>query len=297
MTPTEPPDDSQGEAKPTHTAVELTYAGASQVTTTDSSSEVALVGNAHRDAVALDARVKDPLHLREALSALHAIVASDYRYKPKDRAAYAAYLRMKRETSHLGVWQAQQAYFSWLHRNDPLAALILDPIISAHPDGLFLEVFSKDESTYGHLLVEKQSLEYADKPACGTTNIDFSKTLFEGIQQMRSYRETKLHIAPTPPAPFPEEEGKQAEVQVHMATTGVADVLEKQIRVPDTWLRGFLQVQSAATLPMDSFRLTPMDLYNLLRYLRLNGDRKGKRRGLRIELVPGEMPRLVLEPW
>src|SRR5262249_25576082 len=54
---------------------------------------------------------------------------------------------------------------------------------------------------------------------------------------------------------------------------------------------------SAATLPMDSFRLTPMDLYNLLRYLRLNGDRKGKRRGLRIELVPGEFPRLVLEPW
>ncbi len=28
-----------------------------------------------------------------------------------------------------------------------------------------------------------------------------------------------------------------------------------------------------------------------------NADRKGQRRGLRIELVPGEPPRLVLEPW
>ena len=29
----------------------------------------------------------------------------------------------------------------------------------------------------------------------------------------------------------------------------------------------------------------------------MNGDQKGKRRGLRIELVPGEKPRIVLEPW
>jgi predicted DNA-binding WGR domain protein len=29
----------------------------------------------------------------------------------------------------------------------------------------------------------------------------------------------------------------------------------------------------------------------------MHGDRKGQRRGLRVELVPGEAPRLVLEPW
>ncbi len=285
MNPTEPPDDPQGEAKPAHTPVSLTYTGSSQVTTTDQAAEMDLVGNTHRDPVALDARVINPLHLREALSALYAVVGSDYRYKPKDRAAYAAFLRMRRESSHLGVWQAQQAYFSWLHRNDPLAALILDPIISVHPDGVFFEVFSKDESSYGHLHIEKGALEFATKPTCGTTNIDFSQALFDGVQQMRSYRETKLHI------------GGQTGSQVRVATAGTTDVLEKQIRVPDSWLRGFLQVQSAATLPMDSFRMSAMDLYNVLWHLRMNGDRKGKRRGLRIELVPGEMPRLVLEPW
>src|SRR5262249_17285783 len=36
---------------------------------------------------------------------------------------------------------------------------------------------------------------------------------------------------------------------------------------------------------------------NVLRQLRLNRDRKGEKRGLRIELVPGEPVRLVLEPW
>ena len=56
-------------------------------------------------------------------------------------------------------------------------------------------------------------------------------------------------------------------------------------------------MQSAAALPHDTFALAPIDLYNLLRHLRLHGDRKGRRRGLRLELVPGEAPRLVLEPW
>src|SRR4029450_5508341 len=40
-----------------------------------------------------------------------------------------------------------------------------------------------------------------------------------------------------------------------------------------------------------------MDLYNVLRYLRMHGDRKGKKRGLRFELVPAQQPRIVLEPW
>ena len=130
MSPNDPPEQPQ----PASTPVALTYAGASQVTTTDAGAEMALAGNTQRALVALEATVKDPLHLREALSVLYAVVKSDYRYQPKDRTAYAAYLRMKRETSHLGVWQAQQAYFSWLHRNDPLAAMILDPNVSQGTD-------------------------------------------------------------------------------------------------------------------------------------------------------------------
>jgi hypothetical protein len=102
---------------------------------------------------------------------------------------------------------------------------------------------------------------------------------------MRSYRRTRLTI------------GQEA---VRLATEQAGpkgEVLEKRINVPDSWLRGFLQVQSSAALPSDVFAVAPVDLYNLLRQLRLRADVKGKRRGLRIELVPGEPPRLVLEPW
>src|SRR5262249_4477221 len=102
------------------------------------------------------------------------------------------------------------------------------------------------------------------------------------IQQIRGYRETTLSVG---------HEG------VKMTAAPRKEVLEKKIQVPDSWLRGFLQVQSAATLPFDHVRLAPMDLYNVLRHLRMNGDRKGKRRGLRFELVPAQQPRIVAEPW
>jgi hypothetical protein len=276
----ERPDADAGQ--PERTDLRLTYAGASQVIASEGAAQVALYGNLLRDPVHLDGVLKDPLRFREAMAALYAVVASDFRYKPKDRSAYVAYLRMKRESAGLNVWQAQQAYFSWLLRNDPTAFVLLDPIISVHPDQVSFEVFSKDEGTYARLGLNHAALELTDAPACGTTNIDFSPALFEGLQQMRSHRQTRLTI------------GRDV---VKVATAARGEVLEKRITVPDSWLRGFLQVQSATTLPLDSFTLAPIDLYNLLRYLRMHGDRKGQRRGLRIELMPGQKPRLVLEPW
>lgn len=265
-----------------HTEVELSYAGPSQMLSDQGTSRLALFGNLKRDPVFLDGVVKDPLRLREAMGAMYAVVGSDYRYVPKDRTAYNAYRRMRNQSANMNAWQAQHAYFSWLMRNDPLAYLILDPIITVHPDRVFLEVFSKDEGTYANLSVGMEEFDLSGDPVCGTTNIDFSQTLHESVQQFRSYRTTRLTI------------GQEA---VKVATTGQQDVLEKKIRVPDSWLRGFLQVQSSALLPLDSLKITAIDLYNILRHLRLHGDRKGKRRGLRFELVPGERPRVVLEPW
>ncbi len=55
-------------------------------------------------------------------------------------------------------------------------------------------------------------------------------------------------------------------------------------------------MQAATLLAADRFTLAPIDLYNVLLQLRLKKARTAPR-GLRYELVPGEPPRLVLEPW
>jgi hypothetical protein len=61
-------------------------------------------------------------------------------------------------------------------------------------------------------------------------------------------------------------------------------------------LRAFGQMQAASLLAADRFELAPIDLYNVLLALRMRKARTAPR-GLRYELVPGEPPRLVLEPW
>ena len=280
------PADAPTEAAepPSHTDVDLSYAGPSMLVGEGGRATVSLVGNLRRPAVRFEAALRDPVRFREAMAALYAVVGSDYRYVPKDRTAYLAYRRMRAESAHLGLWEAQRSYFSWLMRNDPTAALILDPVVSVHPDQVFFEVFSKDEGTYAKLGVDLDAFDRdpAAEPSWGTTNVDFSQSLHDGLEQLRSYRPTRLSI------------GREG---VAVATEGAGSVLEKTVRVPDSWLRGFLQVQSAAALPRESFSLAPIDLYNALRQLRMHADRKGKRRGIRIELVPGEPPRLVLEPW
>lgn len=270
-----------------NTDVTIAYAGPSSLSVSEGTAQLTLFGNLKRDPVRLKAEIPQPLRLREALVTLHAVVGGDYRYVPKDRTAYTAYSRMKKESAVLGLWRAQQAYFSWLARNDPSALVMLDPVISVHPDQVSFEVFSKDEGAYGLLGLRLDALKVAGDLAYGTTNIDFSQALFSGVQQMRSYRRTEISI------------GQDA---VGLATTqpksGKSDeVIEKKIQAPDSWIRGLLQVQSSAALPKETFSLMPIDFYNILRHLRMNGDRKGKRRGLRIELAPGKPARIVLEPW
>jgi hypothetical protein len=275
------PVEQPVEAAPATTAT-AAYADASRLVTSGDTAQLALFGNVRRDPVRLEGVLKEPFLFREAMATLYALVGSDYRYVPKDRTAYLAYLRQRRESAGLSLRQSQQEFFDWALRNDPLAFILLDPVVTVHPDQVFFEVFSKDEGTYSKLGFDLSAFELAYQPACGTTNIDLSPALFAGVEQIRSYRRTTLSV------------GKEA---VALATTSVGKVLEKQIHVPDSWLRGFLQVQSAAALPRDVFHLKAIDLYNLLRHLRMHGDVKGRGRGLRIELVPGEAPRLVLEPW
>lgn len=266
------------------TTVALEYAGTSQVLDEGEGARVALFGNRLRQAVRVNGSLKEPLAMREALSVLYQVVQSDNRRKPKDRTAYLAYQRQSASggSGNANVFQAQREYFEWLEKNDPTGWFLLDPIITAHPDQLLFEVFSKDEGSYARMGIDWSALDLDGDVTYGTTNIDFSDELHDSVRRMRSYRETRLSIGPD---------------EVVVQTGDAPAAREKKVDVPNTWLRGFLQVQASATLPHKTFSLAPVDLYNVLRHLRLNADHKKGGRAIRVELVPGEHPRLVLEPW
>ncbi|HLL23087.1 MAG TPA: SWIM zinc finger family protein, partial [Kofleriaceae bacterium] len=107
--------------------------------------------------------------------------------------------------------------------------------------------------------------------AYGTTFVDLDAAL-SSLARMRAYRPTTLELAP------------------------VEGAAVKTRTVPVKWLRAFGQMQAATLLAADRFELAPIDLYNVLLTLRMKKARTAPR-GLRYELVPGEVPRLVLEPW
>jgi ribosomal protein S25 len=225
----------------------LDYAGPSMLQVDEDSARLGLSTNLRRP-VRFHARVKDQVVLlRFALQALGEVVwASD-------------------------MWVSQEEFSSFL----------LDPIITVHPDRVFFEAFSNDQSTYGLVIAERGLFEPDGEVCCGTTNVDFTSWLWQALADMRSSRPTWFHLGPG---------GFQVE------TEGAGGRLEKKVDIPDAWVRGFLQLQAAMALPGTRIQARPVDLLAALRFLRRN-KAKTSPRALRYEFEPGQPGRLVLEPW
>lgn len=289
------------------------YSGTSSVVNSPNSTGVSFAPDTFREPTFFVGKLNKHLPFREAISALHHIVVSDYRYQPKDNTEYLAWLKkqemiwlaeerakgadiaaalaekqaklqhIQRERNGImkPFYDARSKYYRYLLKRDYTAWLILDPVITVHPDSLFFECFSKDESSYGKLSCNYNVFKELDEFACGTTNIDYSKALYNEFQKIRDYKETSFEIDPS-----------GFEVQTG-ADEGYKEV---KIDLPETWVRGFLQVSSAMTLPAHVFDLHPMDMNNFLFILKRHKEKQGPR-SIRFLLEPGKPVKAVFEPW
>lgn len=289
------------------------YKRNSQVSGQGNQAQMSFSPDLTREPTYFRGQLRKNIAFREAISALHDVVVSDLRFQPQDKTAYKAWAAQRddidwqrvaaqrhevtekleafqaeltdlhrRSSNRLApFYQARQQYFNYLYRKDYDAWFVLDPVITVHPDEVFFECFSQDESSYGRLGASYNVFDQVNDFACGTTNVDYSATLYDEFQKIRSYRQTLLEVDPS---------GFEVE------TTGTAAYKEVKIDLPDTWVRGFLQVSSAMALPAIQFDLHPMDIYNLCFALRRRREKHGPR-SLRYHLTPGEPIRMVLEPW
>jgi len=165
---------------------------------------------------------------------------------------------------------------TWLSAID-----ILDPVITVHPDRIFFEAFSQDQSAYGCLIVDPSLFETEGEVVTGTTNIDFSAWLWGALGEMRTSRKTMFRIG---------AEGFE------VSSAGAGGRFEKKVDLPDSWVRGFLQVQAAMGLPGTRVSVKPIDLLSAIRFIRFS-KAKVSPRALRYEFEPGQDARLILEPW
>ena len=292
---------------------EFKYQGSSQVRSSANSTALAFVPDASRQPTWFHGKIRQSLLFREAVSALHDVVVSDLRFKPKDREAYKLWATQQedlwlaeslagkadrkekiarlredltkanqaRESQMQPFYKARQKYWNYLFWRNQDWWLILDPVISVHPDQVFFECFSEDESTYACLSCNHEVFEKVGDFACGTTNIDYSAGLYDEFQKIRDYKETSLTIDPS---------GFEVKTQEDEAFR------EVKIDLPDSWVRGFLQVSSAMTMPGSDLELHPMDLHNILFVLKSKKEKSGPR-SLRFILIPGQPVKISVDPW
>lgn len=293
---------------------EYRYFGSSAVQSSSAHSGMSFAPDTGRDPTFLRGTLRQKLPFRECISALHHVVVSDLRFKAKDRTEYLAWRRQqdeldwtslvsmrKENQAQLAAAQAElltlrnkqagrqgpflkakRAFFDWLYKKNIDAWIVLDPVITVHPDEVAFECFSQDESSYGRLSCSHEVFEQLGERSYGTTNVDYSYTLYDEMQKIREYKTTSLTVDP---AGFETQTGTDEAYR------------EVKIDLPDSWVRGFLQVSTAMTLP-GAARLTlhPMDIHNLCFALRRRKEAGGPR-SLRFLLEPGQPIQVLVEPW
>lgn len=284
-----------------------------QVKSDASSTEMSFSPDVMREPTFFNAVLNKHIPFREAISALHDIVVSDFRFKPRDKSDYkvwaaeqesiwlAEYMKsaqdvsqnleaVKRELSDIRNEKqkilapfntAKSKYFQYIYTSDRDMWIVLDPVITVHPDEVFFECFSKDESSYGRLSCSYEVFTKINDFKCGTTNIDYSSALYDEFQKIRDYKETKFIIDPS---------------GFEVKTEAQESFKETKIDVPDSWVRGFLQVNSAMVLGGAELELHPMDVYNICFHLKRKKEKEGPR-SLRFILKAGEPIKIVFEPW
>jgi hypothetical protein len=289
------------------------FKGDSGVSSSDTKTDMSFAPDLNREPTFFVSKLRDSINFREAMSALHEVVVSDMRFKPKDKSDYKAWLltqekvwlaelvaerdkhqgqydKVRKELDDIQAkehkllkpyYEAQRKYFDYLYKNDYDKWFVLDPVITVHPDEVFFECFSQDESSYGKLSCSYDTFKEIEEHSYGTTNIDYSDKLYDEFQKIREYKETSFAIDPS---------------GFEVATELSDEFKEEKIDLPDSWVRGFLQISSAMTMDKTSFTLHPMDMYNILLMLKRNRERKSPR-SLRFILQPDKPIEVLFEPW
>ena len=289
------------------------YKGSSTVASSSKETDVSFVPDASREPTYFVGELRQKIEFREAISALHDVVVSDLRFKPKDKTAYKEWaaqreqidwqevaaqrsevaakitalqtelndLYKRRSSRWTPFYNARGRYYNYLYEKFRDMWFVLDPVITVHPDEVFFECFSEDESSYGRLGANYEVFDNVKEFECGTTNIDYSAALYDEFQKIRTYKTTKFEIDPS---------------GFEVATTNEDSFKEVKIDLPDSWVRGFLQVSSAMSLPTVKFDLHPLDVYNICHILRRKKEKQGPR-SMRYILKPNEPVKIILEPW
>ena len=289
--------------------------GISPVTKT---GHLSLLTDLSRDPVFLKGRIKNGPTFAAAMLILGKIVKTSARQGQKDHSAYQEWVQGKyleeiedvraerlaqlpalksrhaelralikeveaeiqEASDKLNDQKAIRRYWDWLYDHNREAWIVIDPIVSVQPDATFFEGFSLDESIYVRVKLPNECVEAEEPIQLGTTNIDFGLGLEKEFARVRSYRPLDIEVG-------------LSSVQIE---TEIGSAVEKKIELPESWVRGLLEVQSASTIASTHLEVSPVFMAEIIARLEEEKEKNGPR-SLRFKLVPGKPITVELEPW
>lgn len=104
----------------------------------------------------------------------------------------------------------------------------LDPVVTAESTQLRLECFSSCASVYGRVDLQSAFFDGYALLQRGSTNVNFQPAFVQGLSRLRPGQRTLLEVG-------------QDFVQVQ---SPVASLLEQKVKLPERWVKGFLQSQA-----------------------------------------------------
>jgi len=111
--------------------------------------------------------------------------------------------------------------------NNPNWRRLADPVITVGDDRMRFEGFSGCCSAYARLDLLPEAVE-GERPARGTTNVDFNPAMLAALASLRDNDYVALNIG-----------AEQVELSKNAETT-----VERKVSLPVRWLKGFVEIQA-----------------------------------------------------
>lgn len=185
---------------------------------------------------------------------------------------FSGFLGAPRQTAQALLVVAEVARTRYYEPPQIVAARILaaDPVVTSNVDRLRFEAFSACAGVYARLDLEPDLLQGA-ATTWGTTNVDFNPPMRAALARIREADAMLMNVG-------------HDEVAV---TTLEGTAVEKKVPLPERWLKGFAEVQVAASRLVLRHELTAIEARRFLQSLP-----RGKSRGVAWATPAGNALRL-----
>jgi hypothetical protein len=163
---------------------------------------------------------------------------------------FSGFLARPRQSAQALLVVAEVARTRYYEPPGMLARMLADPVVTCNVDRLRFESFSGCAGVYARLDVEPELLGSA--PArWGTTNVDFNPPMRAALARVGERDAMLMNV------------GRD---EVHVTTLSGSEV-EKKVPLPERWVRGFAEVQVAASRMLLRHELSVVEARRFLQSL------------------------------